>query len=154
MLLFLPRRVPGGLLVAGVCVGRHSLASRAQRVRGRKQEHPGGLRPHVGSLPRFRLLAFLLGCHHSCRVLMSLGAQRTSCAGWGLLHQEQGSSRSRDSWSAGGAQSLCSHLGPEELGMPWSSGRRHPVYGQFMGLNSECEDPTRAVQAPCSCRIL
>ena len=95
------------------------LASRAQRAMGRKQEYPGGLRPQVGSLPRLRPLAFLLGCHQSCRVLMSLGAQRTSCARWGLLHQEQGSSRSRDSWSAGGAQSLCSHLGPKELSMPW-----------------------------------
>lgn len=36
--------------------------------------------------------------------------------------------------------------------MPWSSGRRHPACGQFMGLNSECRDPTRAVQAPCTCR--
>lgn len=44
-----------------------------QRAMGRKQEDPGGLRPQVGSLPRLRPLAFLLGCHQSCRVLMSLG---------------------------------------------------------------------------------
>lgn len=36
--------------------------------------------------------------------------------------------------------------------MPWSSGRRHLACGQLMGLNSECRDPTRAVQGPCTCQ--
>ena len=110
-----PQRGPRGPSSCWCLCGKaqpRSLASRAQRVRGRKQERPGGLRPHVGPLPHFRLLAFLLGCLHSCRVLMSLGAQRTSCAGWDLLRQEQGSSRSRDSWS---------------VLTPWSGGARHAL---------------------------
>lgn len=78
-----PQRGPGGPSGRWCVCGKaqpRSLASRAQRAMGHKQEHPGGLRPQVGSLPRLRPLAFLLGCHQSCRVLMSLGAQRTSCA--------------------------------------------------------------------------
>lgn len=129
-----------------------SLDSRAQRARGRKQEHPGGLLVgrHVGSLPCFRSPAFLPGCHHSCKALMSLEAQRTSYAGRDLLCQERGSCRSGNSWAAESVLTL------------WSGGAQHalviweaaPGMQAVHGLISECQDPTRAVQAPCTCRIL
>lgn len=127
-----------------------SLDSRAQRARGRKQEHPGGLLVgrHVGSLPCFRSPAFLPGCHHSCKALMSLEAQRTSCAGRDLLCQERGSCRSGNSWAAGEAQSLCSHFGPEALSTPWSSGRRHPACRQFMGLSQSARTPPGPSKPP------
>ena len=141
-----PQRGPRGAFRMPVSVREGAAPQpgpQAQRARARKQEHPGGLLlgRHMGSLPCFRSPAFLPGYHHSCKALMSLEAQRTSCAGWELLCQERGSCRSGNSWATGAAQSLCSHFNPEALSAPWSPGGRPPVCRQFTGLAQSARTP-------------